>query len=232
MAAFFEKRADKIATLGAVQAVIYQDKNPDLAANRNTAEKARLLPLLRLDGSQRVLDVGCGTGRWATDLLPLSTWYHGIDPCEGLIAHARGQFAGTAHARFTTASADNFSLQSLDEILPFDRILCAGVLIYLNDDELIQAMRCIAHTIGHGGLILLREPLGVAQRLTISEHYSEDMEQTYNAIYRTQAELITLIQQAMPETDFHLIGSGDVYGEPMLNNRSDTKQQWLLLEHL
>ena len=29
---------------------------------------------------------------------------------------------------------DDFSLASLGEGLPFDRVLCAGVLIYLNDD--------------------------------------------------------------------------------------------------
>ena len=230
VADFFEKRADKISTLGAMQAVIYQDKNPALAANRNAAEKAKLLPLLRLNGSQRVLDVGCGTGRWASDLLPLSAWYHGIDACEGLVMHAREQFTAVAYARFTTAAADAFSLQLLDEHTLFDRVLCIGVLMYLNDEDLVQALQCIAKVIGKGGLILLREPLGVNQRLTISEHYSEDMDQTYNAIYRTDVELLGLIRQVLLEPDFKLIGSGDVYTDPALNNRSDTKQQWLLLE--
>ncbi len=35
--AFFEKRAEKIAALGPVRAVIYQDKNPDLAERRDAA---------------------------------------------------------------------------------------------------------------------------------------------------------------------------------------------------
>jgi ubiquinone/menaquinone biosynthesis C-methylase UbiE len=230
VADFFEKRADKISTLGAMQAVIYQDKNPTLAASRNAAEKAKLLPLLRLNGSQRVLDVGCGTGRWANDLLPLSAWYHGIDACEGFVIHAREKFTDAVNARFTTAAADAFSLELLNENTLFDRVLCSGVLIYLNDEDFVQSILCMAKVIRRGGLILLREPLGVDQRLTISEHYSEDMDQTYNAIYRTGKELLTLIRQAMPESDFKFVGSGDVYTDPALNNRSDTKQQWLLLE--
>lgn len=230
VAEFFDKRAEKIASLGPVQAVIYQDKHPELAAKRNIAEKARLLPLLRLDGTQRVLDVGCGTGRWAGDLLPVSAWYHGIDACDGLVAHAREQFAWAVHGRFTMASADDFSLETLNEGLPFDRVLCAGVLIYLNDDEALQALRCMASVLAPAGLILLREPVGIDQRLTISEHYSDDMEQDYNAIYRTREELEALICEAMSEGAFSLAGYGDVYDEVALNNRSDTKQQWLLLE--
>lgn len=230
VADFFEKRVGKIATLGPVQAVIYQDKNPELAAQRNVAEKAKLLPLLRMDGTQRLLDVGCGTGRWVADLLPLSAWYHGIDPCEGLVAHARKQFATVLNGRFTTASADAFSLHLLGEHLPFDRILCVGVLMYLNDDEVLQALQCMARSLTPGGVILLREPLGVERRLTITEHYSDDMEQVYSAIYRTREEIGVLIDRALPGPAFSLAGSGDVYDEPTLNNRSDTKQQWLLLE--
>lgn len=227
---FFEKRAEKILTLGHVQAVIYQDKNPRLAAERNIAEKTRLLPLLRLDGTQRLLDVGCGTGRWAEDLLSVSAWYHGIDACEGLVAYACERFSPATNSRFTTASADAFSLESLGESVLFDRVLCAGVLIYLNDAEVQQALQCMVSVLAPGGLILLREPLGVERRLTISEHYSDDMEQVYSAIYRTHQELEELIRIVMPEREYRLVGYGDVYDEPGLNNRNDTKQQWLLLE--
>ncbi|WP_423458065.1 class I SAM-dependent methyltransferase [Ottowia sp. VDI28] len=232
VAEFFEKRAQKITSLGPIQAVIYQDKNPDLAAMRDAAEKTKLLPLLRLDGTQRVLDVGCGTGRWAGELLQASRWYHGIDASEGLIAFARKQFSSALNGRFTTASVDAFSLRSLGETQLFDRVLCAGVLIYLNDDEIVPALRCIASVVSNGGLILLREPLGVERRLTISEHYSEDMEQIYNAIYRTDEELNSLISEAMPEGDFRIVDFGDVYDASTLNNRSDTKQKWFLLERI
>ncbi len=41
---FFEKRAQKINQLGPIRAVIYQDKNPNLAEKRDIAEKNLLFP--------------------------------------------------------------------------------------------------------------------------------------------------------------------------------------------
>lgn len=227
---FFDRRAEKIASVGPLHAVIYQDKNGELAKSRDIAEKAKLLPLLRLDGSQRVLDVGCGTGRWANELVAISAWYHGIDTCGGLVDYARQRFSAVDCCRFTVSAADNFSLEDLGESLPFDRVLCAGVLMYLNDAEVHHALRCIVAALAPGGLLMLREPLGLGRRLTICEHYSEEMDQDYSAVYRTREELEILISKEMPGPAFHLVGSGNVYDDPRLNNRSDTRQRWLLVE--
>lgn len=229
---FFAERAEKISAIGPLHAVIYQDKNAELARCRDTAEKCKLLPLLQLDGSQRVLDVGCGTGRWAHELIPRSAWYHGIDACEGLIEYARGQFSTVKDREFSVASADDFSLESIHETAAFDRVLCAGVLIYLNEVEVRRAIRNIARALAPGGFALFREPAGLGRRLTISGHFSEEMGQDYSAIYRTREELAALIKDEMPCACFKLVGDGEVYDEAELNNRSDTRQLWLLVERL
>lgn len=226
---FFDDRAKKINTIGPLCAVIYQEKNPDLAEKRNIAEKRKLLPMLRLDGSQRVLDVGCGTGRWAYDLLPLCNWYHGIDACDGLVDYSKSKFKTAINGKFSTSNISDFSLKSLNEKLPFNKILCAGVLIYLNDAELKTALKCMSEVLAPGGSILFREPVGIKQRLTISEQYSDDLDQIYNAIYRTRSELITAFFDVLSRDEYALLGSGDVFDDTSLNNRTETKQQWFLL---
>jgi SAM-dependent methyltransferase len=82
---FFEERARRVEHLGPLRAVIYQDKHPDLAERRDEAEKEKLLPILKLAPSLRLLDVGCGTGRWADTVVPLVAAYHGIDISPGLV---------------------------------------------------------------------------------------------------------------------------------------------------
>lgn len=227
---FFKERAQKIDTLGSLRAVIYQDKHPDLAEKRNKAEKKRLFPLLDLDGTQRLLDIGCGTGRWATDLEAHCSHYHGLDFSEDLILHARDRFVRHKNIRFTVSSAESYSMDTLDETTPFDRILCCGVLIYLNDEEVLEAFACMANAAAPRCKIVLREPMAIGQRLTIKQHYSDELEQNYNAIYRTQSDLESAFLATLAKHGFTIVGSGDVYLDAQLNNRAETIQRWIVME--
>ena len=227
---FFSLRARRINSLGAVQAVIYQDKHPELAMRRDLAEKEKLLPQLYMNGTQRILDVGCGTGRWVKDLLPVCSYYHGIDSCASFIDYAKENFSHDKKANFTTAAIEDFSLKKLRENLPFDRVLCCGVMIYLNDQEVRDAVSCMASVLHEKeGILLCREPIGIDHRLTVLNHYSDEMEQTYNAIYRTENELISFLCN---DGYFRVIEIGFVYDDSSLNNRSDTIQKYFLLEKL
>ena len=98
----------------------------------------------RVGHAPRILDVGCGTGRWTEELAGNSAYYHGIDFSAELIDHARASHPETASLRFSVAPAENYSLAELGESQPFDRILCCGVMIYLNDEDVVGAFRCMA----------------------------------------------------------------------------------------
>jgi len=229
VARFFLERARKVETVGPIRAVIYQDKHPSLAEERDIAEKKRLLPLLKLNGMQRVLDIGCGTGRWTGSIIEHCRAYHGIDFSPELIEHARSSYSTSDKLRFSVTSAENYSLESLKEQLPFDRILCCGVMIYLNDEDVESAFRCMASVAAPRARIVLREPVGMGRRLTIKEHFSEELEQSYNAIYRTQKELEGYMSNTLYTDGFTLATQCDVYEAP-LNNRAETIQRALVLE--
>lgn len=231
VARFFLERARKVETVGPVRAVIYQDKHPDLAEKRDISEKERLLPLLKLDGLQRVLDIGCGTGRWTRNLIEHCNAYHGIDFSPELIEHARSSYPASDKLRFSVAPAENYSLESLAERQPFDRILCCGVMIYLNDEDVESALHCMASVAAPCAYIVLREPMGIGRRLTIKEHFSEELEQNYNAIYRTQEELENHLSNTLYAAGFTLATQCDVY-DAHLNNRVETVQRALVLERI
>ena len=230
VAAFFEERVERIQAVGPTRAVIYQDNHPDLAERRDEAERARLAPLLALDGSQRLLDVGCGTGRWVETLRPRVRDYHGIDLTEGLIAYARKRFVTWSNVRFSVTQADDFTLESLGEPAPFDRVLSAGLLIYLNDDAMERALRCMRAATGEGGsLLLFREPVAQGERLTIQDHFSEDLNASYNAIYRTRDELLDVFDRVFRQAGLRVVDQGKVFDEPELSNRAETQQEWFLV---
>lgn len=227
--AFFEQRSQKIAGIGPVRAVIYQDKHPDLAEKRDRAEKHLLKPLLGLNGRQRLLDIGCGTGRWASELALDCVHYHGIDISPGLISYASEHFKNFPNCRFSVASADSISLESLGEIHPFEVVLCSGVLIYLNDEDVVRTLDSMAMLTASDATIVLREPLGLGHRLTVKDHFSTDLEQTYNAIYRTEAELREIFSETIFRHGFSIEDTGAVFSDSDLNNRTETQQRWFLI---
>ena len=227
---FFEKRAKKVDTLGATRAVIYQDKNLDLAERRDAAEKALLFPLINLSPIDRVLDAGCGTGRWAEVLITNCAHYHGVDVSPGLIRVASGRFGSAKNATFSVCTLDELSLQAIGASQLFSRVISLGVFIYLNDEEVRQALHRIAMISAQQSRILFREPVGIDYRLTLKEHYSVDMDQHYSAIYRTEAELMAMFDATLRVAGFQMIDSGDVYGDSTLNNRAETKQRFFVFE--
>lgn len=185
---------------------------------------------MALTGKERVLDVGCGTGRWAAVLLRHCGSYHGIDFCSDLVAHAGAQKYENSNFQFSVASIESFTLDSLGEKSHFDRVLCAGVLIYLNDEEVVEALRNVASVLAPGGYAIFREPMAISQRLTIKDHFSDELEQEYNAIYRTEEEIKSLLHHAFSVVPCRFVSGGDVYNDESLNNRTETRQRWFVVE--
>lgn len=226
---FFEERAKKAHVLGYKSAVMYQDKNPGLAEARDLAEKELLCPKLNLTPSDRFLDFGCGTGRWTEAVINTVAHYHGTDFAEGLIQIAKSRgFPG--HARFSCMPCTEVSLEKLGEAEPFNKLICFGLMIYLNDSDLTEFLQAMLSVSARRSLFLVREPVALDQRLTISDHYSEDMGQLYNAIYRTEKELLAFFKNELVSGGYDLVDSGDVFSDPKYNNRTETKQKFFLFQ--
>ncbi|MBS0506263.1 MAG: class I SAM-dependent methyltransferase [Proteobacteria bacterium] len=222
---FFEERARKAEALGPVRAVIYQDKNPTLAQQRDAAEKALLFPLIDIRPDDAVLDAGCGSGRWAEVLIPVCGRYHGVDASWGLVDIARQRFGHCSHARFDVVSVDRLAGSPSLAGERFTRIISFGVYIYLNDDAVESALQQLCAVAAPEAKVVLREPVATGDRLTLSDFYSDDMEQSYSAVYRPEAELMGMFDRTLGAAGFRLQACGDVF-DAGLNNRAETRQRW------
>lgn len=96
---------------------------------------------------QTVLDVGCGEGRWQPVLQRLrpDAAYLGIDASEYAIERF-GEERNLRHGTF-----DRLHLHDFDE--PFDLVVCADVLHYLDDRTILLGLDALVDLVG--GVALL-----------------------------------------------------------------------------
>jgi len=83
---------------------------------------------------RRVLDAGCGNGRWAYGFMELGCEVHGFDPSEHGVSYAR---AHVQKGSFNVANVLDYpSLLKLYPENSFDVVWCWGVLHHTGDPEL------------------------------------------------------------------------------------------------
>jgi 2-polyprenyl-3-methyl-5-hydroxy-6-metoxy-1,4-benzoquinol methylase len=229
VAAFFERRAEKFDAENPLCAVLYQDQAPHIAQERDAFERERILPLLDLSGTQRVLDIGCGIGRWATSIHDRISKYYGIDASSQLIDIAKTYcpYANVAFEALATAELDDAWFADKG---PFDCVIFSGILIYLNDEEIEPLLSLVSRHTADNGVVYFREPMGVMTRLTLSGHWSEELQSNYSAIYRTSEELLACFRKAFPASEFTIGPFEPLFENANLNNRTETRQMFCLVK--
>lgn len=220
--AFFEDRGQRIDPAHPLTSILYQDNNPALAEQRDKHEKSVALPLLRLSENDTLLDVGCGIGRWADAVSDKVKRYHGIDFSDALIQAARSRVVAM-NASFQQLGAEDVSPAKLEYSEPYSKVIISGLLIYLNDESVRKTLEGVECCCGTNARIYVREPVGIGQRLTLSEYWSDELATKYSAIYRTEDELLDLSSETLLNNGFALSDSRPLYPDN-LNNRTDTQQ--------
>ncbi|MBX9866416.1 MAG: methyltransferase domain-containing protein [Burkholderiales bacterium] len=94
----------------------------------------------------RVLDVGCGTGRWSKYLSGKVKWIEAIDPSNAVFA-AVSLLSDVNNVRVSNASADNLPFE--DET--FDLVMSIGVLHHIPNTQ--QALADITAKAKRGGFV-------------------------------------------------------------------------------
>lgn len=227
---FFNKRADKYRKENPYSVTMYQDNNPALVEERNKAEVDRLLPLLRLDERSKVLDLACGIGRWSDAITTDIDEYCGIDFSENLIELAKKRHHEANRDFYVGAASEFLSVLRKNQKGNYNRILLVGILIYINDNDLYSVMNQLTEASEEHAVICIREPVGIDERLTLKEFYSEELKDNYNAIYRTRDELMNVFEKTLMAAGFQMTQSGFLFSEDALNNRKETAQYYFVLE--
>ena len=118
-------------------------------------QRLALAPWLRVDAGTRVLDVGCGVGRWSRLLAARGAEVTGVDLSPTMIGEARRRAAAAGLAgrcRFLVQDS-----AALDAGGPFDLVLGVTVLQHILDPQALRAAveRIARHVAPRGRIVLL-----------------------------------------------------------------------------
>lgn len=165
-AEYWEDRARRFAVQGDGLAAVCSYGMPGFYNSLiHFCQRRALEPWLRTVPGTRVLDVGCGVGRWSRLLAARGACVTGVDLSPTMIAEAERRAAASG-----LASRCRFLVQdsaALDVAGPFDLILCVTVLQHMLDlAALRSALRRMARHLAPDGRLVILEaaPARVANR--------------------------------------------------------------------
>ena len=216
---FWENRANNINNLQTV--LLGSDKTGIEQNTRNEHEKLIVESVIRQIQNPRILDIGCGIGRWAENLINQFDSYTGVDFSEGFINFASEKFANYSNIKFYNNSILNLDKEILNS--KFNFIICTGVLMYINDSNIFDILKAFRRVTPE--YVYIQESISLMDaRLTLNKFESKDLQTNYNAIYRTKQEY----EEYFKTNKFDIIKT-----DLLLDNKSGAREEtnaqyWIL----
>ena len=155
--AYWEDRAQRFAGEGAGLAAVCAYGMPEFY-NRaiQLEQRLALRPWLDVKPGTRVLDVGCGVGRWSRLLAARGARVTGVDLSPTMIAQAQRRAAAAGLADRCSFRVQDLAKLELEE--QFDVVLGVTVLQHILDPELLRAaVQGMTARLAPGGRMILLE---------------------------------------------------------------------------
>lgn len=216
---FWENRANNINNLQTV--LLGSDKTGIEQNTRNEHEKLIVESIVKQIKNPKILDIGCGIGRWAENLINQFDSYTGVDFSEGFINFASEKFANYSNIKFYNNSILNLDKEILNS--KFNFIICTGVLMYVNDSNIFDILKAFRRVTPE--YVYIQESISLMDaRLTLNKFESKDLQTNYNAIYRTKQEY----EEYFKTNKFDIIKT-----DLLLDNKSGAREEtnaqyWIL----
>ena len=125
---FYNKRAQKFikGEKNQYTSVLLGDNNPEYAKKWDEFEKNYVGKYLNLGTDKKFLDIGCGIGRWAENVIDKCGQYIGTDFSIEMVKAARERFKEHSNAQFINSSFQDIFNNELIAKNKFDTIIITG----------------------------------------------------------------------------------------------------------
>lgn len=182
----------------------YKIDNENFALIRFKAEIRSIRKILRRFKPKKhsFLDIGCGNGKYSFYFSKKFKDIVGVDFSKRSINIAKTE---VKRRRINNIKFYCLNINKLKLNRKFDVIFVGGVLMYINDKDLLLTLKNLKDHLNEKGIIILREPFFPNKRsLTKSEDYQ--------VIYRSLVEMKRRIKQANLKLLSEELNPGYVYG--------------------
>ena len=125
--------------------------SPEMREYMDKWDGQEFIDLLALTGIEKILEIGCGTGRLAAAVLPLCREYTGVDLSPVSMMQARKNLAAVPGTPFRNLLCGNFP----DCIIPGEYDCIFSSLTFLHIPDKAAAMQKIASLLVPGGRVVL-----------------------------------------------------------------------------
>ncbi len=207
---FYNHRAKSIQNMATPYvSVLLGDQNPEYALAWDAYEKENILPKMQIDDHSKVLDIGCGMGRWAEVLIPGSGYYCGTDLSPEMVkcAKERNQFPEKSYNFLNYGFEEFCALPEAELPCRFNRLWICGIMMYINDDALFTGMERLLDKMDAQARVYFTETIALEERLTLNQFYSEALKADYDVIYRTEAEYNQIYERWL-DAGFQILEQG------------------------
>lgn len=221
---FYDQRFDPARPLGSVM----MSDDEEMLRKRDASEKSRVLPLFKLNAATtRLMDLGCGNGRWY-DAFRDRVWaYEGVDFSVPNIQFARGNRKGP-RVNFEVGSSDQIGALKL-RYAPYHFVLSCGLFVYLNDDQVEATFRALLPLLQPKAQLYIRTSVSVIeQRLTLKDFPSEALKADYHGIYRPPGEYEEMFRAIFFPEGFSISSTCLLLNEEIGAKKETNQQYWLL----
>lgn len=166
------------------------------------------LKLIKNKTKIRAVEIGCGDGRDAAEIIKRVSWYEGFDPSKGLLNIAKKDFPKTS---FILADALTYDYpQNIDIVFAF------ASLLHVNKTDLVKVFKKVYKSLKPKGILYI----SLKMRDTYTEEIKKD-ECGERMFYYYNPEIIEKIANghfSVAYIDYHRVGKTDWFNIALRKN--------------
>jgi acyl-coenzyme A synthetase/AMP-(fatty) acid ligase/2-polyprenyl-3-methyl-5-hydroxy-6-metoxy-1,4-benzoquinol methylase len=161
---------------------------PEVARYVEQTESKHLFSIVKTSPNMEVLDLGCGFGRWTAEFGKRCRRVVAVDFSAKMIERAREY---TKERGLTNVDLHVLPIQQFSSSDRFDIILLSGVLVGIEEAQLLVTLANARQHLKPSGHIIVRAIVRIKERHTVSNKIPNDRGTVHYSLYRSSDEYVT-----------------------------------------